>query len=70
MADTGNNAPWSAPDLKQATGVVLDTFRSARPQDAFEAAVRVYRQHNPSVPTTLARRAVAKIICGGVTKQP
>ena len=68
MAETGNNSPWPAPDLKQAR-VVLDTFRSARPQDAFEAAVRAYRQHNPSVPATMARRAVAKIICGGVTKQ-
>jgi hypothetical protein len=45
--------------------VVLDVYTSARPQDAFEAAVRAYhRERNPNVPTEMARRAVATIICG------
>jgi hypothetical protein len=57
------------PDLKRAASVVLETFRSAPPQDAFETAVRTYRRYHPNVPATLARRAVAKIICGGVIKQ-
>ena len=69
MAETPENTGLSAPNLNRAAREVLETFRSARPQDAFETAVRAYRRHNPNVPTTLARRAVAKIICGGVTKQ-
>lgn len=69
MAETQENTLWAAPDLREAARVVLESFRSAPPQDAFETAVRVYRRHNPNVPTTLARRAVAKIICGGVIKQ-
>ena len=70
MVETQENTPWAEPDFKYATRVVLESFRSAPPQDAFETAVRAYRRHNPNVPTTLARRAVAKIICGGIIKQP
>lgn len=64
MSETWENTLSYRPDLKQTARVVLETFRSARPQDAFETAVRAYRQHNPNVPNVLARQAVAKIICG------
>jgi hypothetical protein len=64
MAETRENMTLFTPDLEQTARVVLETYRSARPQDAFETAVRAYRQRNPNVPTTLARRAVARIICG------
>jgi hypothetical protein len=51
--------------------VVLETFSSARPQEAFEAAVLAYRRHNPDVSNILARQAVAKIICeAGMIRQP
>ena len=65
MSETQENTRWAEPDLKYATRVVLESFRCAPPQDAFETAVRAYRRHNPNVPTALARRAVAKIVCGG-----
>ena len=64
MAETQQNTALPEPDLKRAARVVLESFRSAPPQDAFETAVRAYRRHNPNVPSPLARRAVAKIICG------
>ena len=71
MTEILENAPSSAPDLKRSARVVLDSFKAAPPKDAFDTAVLVYCRHNPNVPNTLARRAVAKIICGaGVVKQP
>ena len=69
MAEIQQNTALPEPDLKHAARVVLESFRSAPPQNAFETAVRAYRRHHPNMPATLARRAVAKIICGGVTKQ-
>jgi hypothetical protein len=44
--------------------VVLGVYTSARSQDAFEAAVRSYRERNPDASIDGARRAAAKIICG------
>ena len=70
MAEILENTDFSAPDVDRVAREVLETFRSARPHDAFDTAVRAYRRHNPNVPNTLARRAVAKIICGRVMKQP
>ena len=64
MAETRETTPLFTSDPEQTARLVLDIYRCARPQDAFETAVRVYRQHNPNVPATLARRAVARIICG------
>ena len=64
MAETRETTPSFTSDLEKAARVVLETYKSARPQDAFETAVCAYRRHNPNVPATLARRAVAKIICG------
>lgn len=64
MVEIRENTPSSIPEMEQAAQVVLETFRSARPQDAFETAVRAYRRRNPTVPNTVARQAVAKIICG------
>jgi hypothetical protein len=56
-------APAQGPK-DECAEVVLDVYTSARPPDAFEAAVRAYRERNPNVPTETARRAVATIICG------
>jgi hypothetical protein len=64
MAETQEMAPLFKPDLEQTSKAVLEIFRSARPQDAFESAVRAYRQRNYNVPAAEARRAVARIICG------
>jgi hypothetical protein len=65
VAERHESTALPEPDLRHAERVVIESFRSARPQDAFETAVRAYRRHNPTVPNTLARRTVAKIICGG-----
>jgi hypothetical protein len=71
MAEILEIAPSSAPDLKRSSRVVLESFKAAPPKDAFDTAVLAYRRYNPNVPSNLARRAVAKIICeAGVVKQP
>ena len=51
------------PKNNDCTEIVLEVYSSARPQDAFEAAVRVYRERNPGATLNAARRAVAEIIC-------
>jgi hypothetical protein len=51
------------PKSSDCTEIVLEAYTSARPQDAFEAAVRVYRERNPAATLNAARRAVAEIIC-------
>ena len=48
--------------------LVLETYeatlaRSLNERNAFEAAVRAYRSHDPSRPEDDVRRAVANIIC-------
>jgi hypothetical protein len=55
-----------AEELKNNDGaeIVLQAYTLARPQDAFEAAVRVYCDRNPGATMNAARRAVAEIICG------
>jgi hypothetical protein len=64
MAETQEMAPLFKPNLEQTARVVLEIFRSARPQDAFESAVRAYLERNSDAPAAEARRAVARIICG------
>jgi hypothetical protein len=56
--------PVPEPTDNDCAEIVLNAYTSARPQDAFEEAVRTYRQRNPEVSTDAARRAVAEIICG------
>ncbi len=65
MTEIQETASLFASDPEQTARVVLETYRSASPRDAFEAAVLAYRRHNPNVSNILARRVVAKIICGG-----
>lgn len=58
--------PAEEPTGKDSAAAVLQAYTSAAPQDAFEAAVRVYRERNPNAQMSAARRAVAEIICGRV----
>ncbi len=64
MPEIQETAPLFISDPERTARLVLETYRSAGPRDAFETAVRAYRQRNPNVAATLARRAVARIICG------
>ena len=52
------------PKNNDCAEIVLQTYALARPQEAFEAAVRVYCERNPGATMHAARRAVAEIICG------
>jgi hypothetical protein len=49
-----------------ARSLVLDTYRNAaptaRPTDAFEAALKVYMESFPHIPKELASQAVAAIL--------
>jgi hypothetical protein len=58
--------PAQEPRDHDCAAVILEVYTLARPQDAFEAAVRVYRERNSGATLSAARRAVAAIICGRV----
>jgi hypothetical protein len=56
-------------DASACARLVLEVYSalmasSPNERGAFDAAVRTYLTHNPSLPEAEARRAVAKIICG------
>jgi len=51
------------PKSNDCTEIVLEAYTSTRLQDAFEAAVRVYRERNPGTTLNAGPRAVAEIIC-------
>lgn len=59
----------AAPALEQSQNAqVLDLYaatlaRSLNERNAFEAAVRMHRSHNPDLPEEAARQAVANLIC-------
>jgi hypothetical protein len=44
------SAPAGETTDNDCAEVVADVYNSARPQDAFDAAVRTYRERNPDVP--------------------